>query len=134
MFAGGKALVAQQPVAQQGEEGDYVAKNFVFRSGETLPELRLHYTTLGKPLRDAEGRVTNAVLILHGTGGTGRGFLLPIYAGKLFGPGQLLDTNKYYIILPDVMGTENPPSPVTDSTRVFRITITTIWSPRSTCC
>lgn len=104
VFASGKALVAQQPVAQQGEEGDYVAKNFVFRSGETLPELRLHYTTLGKPLRDAQGRVTNAVLILHGTGGTGRGFLQPIYAGELFGPGQLLDTNKYYIILPDGIG------------------------------
>src|SRR5216683_2789444 len=52
-------------------EGDYVAKNFKFRSGETLPELRLHYTTLGKPARDAQGRVTNAVLILHGTGGSG---------------------------------------------------------------
>jgi homoserine O-acetyltransferase len=100
-FAGGKALAAQQPVTQ---EGDYVAKNFVFRSGETLPELRLHYTTLGKPVRDTQGRVTNAVLILHGTGGTGRGFLLPIYAGELFGPGQLLDTNKYYIILPDAIG------------------------------
>ena len=100
-FAGGKALVAQQPVPQ---EGDYIARNFVFRSGETLPELRLHYTTLGKPMRDAQGRVTNAVLILHGTGGNGRGFLQPIYAGELFGPGQLLDASKYYIILPDGIG------------------------------
>jgi homoserine O-acetyltransferase len=100
-FDGGKGLIAQQTASQ---EGDYVAKNFVFRSGETLPELRLHYTTLGTPARDAQGRVTNAVLILHGTGGTGRGFLQPIYAGELFGPGQLLDTNKYYIILPDGIG------------------------------
>ncbi|MGH9496217.1 MAG: alpha/beta fold hydrolase [Candidatus Sulfotelmatobacter sp.] len=100
-FAGGKALVAQQPVTQ---EGDYIARNFVFRPGETLPELRLHYATLVKPVRDAQGRVTNAVLILHGTGGMGRGFLLPIYAGELFGPGQLLDANKYYIILPDGIG------------------------------
>jgi homoserine O-acetyltransferase len=100
-FAGGKALAAQQPVP---EEGDYVARNFVFHSGETLPELRLHYATLGKPVRDAQGRVTNAVLILHGTGGTGRGFLQPIYAGQLFGPGQLLDASKYYIILPDGIG------------------------------
>jgi len=100
-FAGGKTLVAQQTAPQ---EGDYIARNFVFHSGETLPELRLHYTALGKPVRDAQGRVTNAILILHGTGGTGRGFLQPIYAGELFGPGQLLDASKYYIILPDGIG------------------------------
>ena len=85
-------------------EGDYVAKNFKFRSGETLPELRLHYTTLGKPVRNAEGQVTNAVLILHGTGGSGTQFLQPIFAGELFGPGQLLDSNRYFIILPDGIG------------------------------
>src|SRR5690349_18225814 len=85
-------------------EGDFVAKNFKFRSGETLPELRLHYTTLGKPARDAQGRVTNAVLILHGTGGTGHQFLTPIFAGELFGPGQLLDATRYFIILPDGIG------------------------------
>ena len=86
------------------QEGDYIAKNFVFESGEKLPDLRLHYTTLGKPVRNAEGRVTNAVLILHGTGGTGHQFLLPIYAGVLFGAGELLDAGKYYIILPDGIG------------------------------
>ena len=85
-------------------EGDFVAKNFQFRSGETLPELRLHYTTLGKPAKNAQGRVSNAVLILHGTGGTGHQFLTPIFAGELFGPGQLLDVNRYYIILPDGIG------------------------------
>jgi homoserine O-acetyltransferase/O-succinyltransferase len=85
-------------------EGDFVVKDFKFRSGETLPELRLHYTTLGKPARNAEGRVTNAVLILHGTGGSGNQFLQPIFAGELFGPGQLLDTNRYFIILPDGIG------------------------------
>jgi homoserine O-acetyltransferase/O-succinyltransferase len=85
-------------------EGDYVVKNFKFRSGETLPELRLHYTTLGKPVRNAEGRVTNAVLILHGTGGSGNQFLQPIFAGELFGPGQLLDATRYFIILPDGIG------------------------------
>src|SRR5712692_6471596 len=85
-------------------EGDFVVKNFKFRSGETLPELRLHYTTLGKPQRDAQGRVTNAVLILHGTGGSGSQFLQPIFAGELFGPGQLLDTNRNFIILPDGVG------------------------------
>src|SRR5213076_2376287 len=85
-------------------EGDFVVKNFKFRSGETLPELRLHYTTLGKPARDAQGRVTNAVLILHGTGGTGHQFLTPIFAGELFGAGQLLDASRYFIILPDGIG------------------------------
>jgi homoserine O-acetyltransferase len=85
-------------------EGDFVVKNFQFRSGETLPELRLHYTTLGKPVRNAEGRVTNAVLILHGTGGAGSQFLQPVFAGELFGPGQLLDVTRYFIILPDGIG------------------------------
>ncbi len=85
-------------------EGDFIVKNLKFRSGETLPELRLHYTTLGKLVRNAEGRATNAVLILHGTGGSGNQFLQPIFAGELFGPGQLLDTNRYFIILPDSIG------------------------------
>jgi len=95
---------AQQAAVPATTEGDYVAKNFKFRSGESLPELRLHYTTLGKPARDAQGRVTNVVLILHGTGGTGHQFLQPVFAGELFGPGQLLDATRYYIILPDGIG------------------------------
>ncbi|HST11992.1 MAG TPA: alpha/beta fold hydrolase [Terriglobales bacterium] len=86
------------------EEGDYVVHNFRFQSGETMPDVRMHYTTLGKPTRDASGRTTNAVLILHGTGGRGSNFLIPIFAGVLFGSGQLLDTSKYYIILPDNVG------------------------------
>lgn len=85
-------------------EGDFAAKNFKFHSGESLPEVRLHYTTLGKPVRDAKGRVTNAILILHGTGGTGHQFLIPIFAGQLFGPGQLLDASRYFIVLPDGIG------------------------------
>src|ERR1700722_15577044 len=85
-------------------EGDYVAHDFKFKSGEQLPELRLHYRTLGKLTRDAQGRATNAVLILHGTGGSGRQFLAPQFAGELFGPGQLLDTQRYFIILPDDIG------------------------------
>jgi homoserine O-acetyltransferase/O-succinyltransferase len=97
----GQGQVAKWP---RTAEGDFIAKNFKFRSGETIPELRLHYATLGKPVRNAEGRVTNAVLILHGTGGSGNQFLQPIFAGELFGPGQLLDTNRYFIILPDGIG------------------------------
>jgi len=85
-------------------EGDYLARNFSFASGEMLPELRLHYTTIGSPVRDAGGVVRNAVLITHGTGGSGRGFLSAGFAGQLFGPGQLLDATKYFIILPDGIG------------------------------
>ncbi len=85
-------------------EGNYVVPSFQFASGETLPELRLHYTTLGSPHRDAHGRVDNAVLILHGTGGSGRSFLVDRFAGVLFGKGQLLDTGRYYLILPDGIG------------------------------
>ena len=85
-------------------EGNWIAADFKFSTGETLPELRLHYTTIGKPERDAGGKVINAVLILHGTGGTGPGFLTDAFAGQLFGPGQLLDGAKHYIILPDGVG------------------------------
>jgi homoserine O-acetyltransferase/O-succinyltransferase len=95
---------AQQPPSAAATEGDFVVHNFQFHSGESLPELRLHYTTLGKPVRDAAGHTTNAVLILHGTGGTGQQFFQPQFAGVLFGPGQLLDAARYFIILPDGIG------------------------------
>src|SRR5689334_5631252 len=103
LFCGWPAA-AQLAATPATTEGDFVVKNFQFGSGESLPELRLHYTTLGKPAKNAQGRVTNAVLFLHGTGGTGHQFLSPIFAGELFGPGQLLDTTRYYIILPDGIG------------------------------
>jgi homoserine O-acetyltransferase/O-succinyltransferase len=86
------------------QEGDYTIRNFHFRSGEQMAELRVHYTTLGTPAKDAGGRTTNAVLILHGTTGSGHQFLSPSFAGVLFGPGQLLDIHRYYIILPDDIG------------------------------
>jgi homoserine O-acetyltransferase len=101
-------VTASQGFAQAapigGREGDFVAANFRFNSGETLAKLTLHYMTLGHPIRDAAGRVSNAVMILHGTTGTGRQFLSPGFAGVLFGPGQLLDTSRYYVILPDGIG------------------------------
>src|SRR5437879_4331276 len=103
MFSGLNCF-AQVPTPPKTAEGNFVVKNFKFRSGETLPELRLHYTTLGKPVRNAEGRVTNAVLILHGTGGSGQQFLQPQFAGELFGPGQLLDATRYFSVLPDGIG------------------------------
>jgi homoserine O-acetyltransferase len=104
------SLLRAQPAPQPAptwptpQEGDYVVRDFHFQSGETLPEVRLHYYTLGKPVKDANGRTTNAVLILHGTGGSGDGFFRPIFAGVLFGPGQLLDARKYFLILPDNVG------------------------------
>ncbi len=112
-FGAGLFAAAPSPAQQAGQpsavvlaarEGDYVAHDFHFKSGETMKELRLHYTTLGAPVRNAKGRTTNAILILHGTGGSGRGFLSPTFAGVLFGPGQLLDANRYFIILPDAIG------------------------------
>ena len=100
---GGSAL-AQSPIEAQAKEGDFVVKDFRFRSGERLPELRLHYTTLGEPRRDAKGHVTNAVLIMHGTGGWGGNFFRPQFADVLFKPGGLLDPATHYIILPDDIG------------------------------
>ena len=98
-FAGTRAHAV--PAAQ---EGDLTILNFQFRSGESLPHLRLHYTTLGKPHRGRHGHVDNAVLILHGTGGDGHQFFRPQFADVLFAPGGLLDPAKYFIILPDDIG------------------------------
>ena len=98
------AAPAPSPVDERTSEGDYVVNNFRFASGETLPELRLHYTTLGKPHRNAHGHVDNAVLVLHGTGGSGRSLQSDKFAGVLFGKGQLLDSSRYFIILPDGIG------------------------------
>ena len=85
-------------------EGDYSIRDFKFSSGETLPELRIHYRTLGEPKKDAQGKTTNAVLIMHGTTGSGGQFFRPEFAGELFGPGQPLDATKFFIVLPDGIG------------------------------
>jgi homoserine O-acetyltransferase len=85
-------------------EGDFVIRNFRFQSGESLPALNIHYRTVGTPQRDAHGRVTNAVLVTHGTGGTGAQFIRPEFAGELFRPGGVLDASRYYIILTDGIG------------------------------
>jgi homoserine O-acetyltransferase len=98
------ARAATPAVSPPPSEGDYVIHDFHFASGETLPELRLHYTVYGKPRRDAHGKVDNAVLILHGTGGSGHSLINDHFAGVLFGKGQLLDAAKYFIILPDGIG------------------------------
>jgi homoserine O-acetyltransferase/O-succinyltransferase len=85
-------------------ESDWTAHDFTFHTGEKLADLRLHYTTIGTPTRDAAGHVNNAVIVLHGTGGTGRPFLGAGFGGVLFGKGQPLDAEKYFIILPDDVG------------------------------
>src|SRR5262245_36334912 len=107
LFAALVALVAQpapaqtQPPQWQTREADFVAHNVRFGAGETLPEVRIHYATLGRPHRNARGEIDNAVMLLHGTGGTGRQFLQPQFADELFGPGQPLDIQRYWIIMPD---------------------------------
>jgi homoserine O-acetyltransferase/O-succinyltransferase len=106
---------AQSAAIPPTQEGDYIEHDFHFKSGESMAELRMHYTTLGEPVRDANGHTTNAVLIMHGTGGSGRTFLLPIFAGVLFGPGQLLDANRYFIILPDDIGMTRQPTALLNS-------------------
>jgi len=86
------------------KEGDFVLHNFQFKSGETLPELRLHYRTLGVPNRDEMGIVRNAVLVVHGTTGSGASLMSPQFTRELFGPGQPLDAAKHFIIFPDAIG------------------------------
>jgi homoserine O-acetyltransferase/O-succinyltransferase len=85
-------------------EGDFIAHDFKFTSGATMPELRLHYRTLGKAVQDAKGVTQNAVLIMHGTTGSGAQFIRPEFAGELFGAGQPLDASKFFIVLPDDIG------------------------------
>lgn len=99
--------LSQQPAAANyppPTESDYVLKDFHFANGEVLPELRIHYRTLGQPRRNAQGVVVNAVLIMHGTTGNGGNFIRREFAGELFGPGQPLDVSRYYIVLPDGIG------------------------------
>ena len=85
-------------------EGDYTIRDFKFASGEILPELRLHYRTLGKLEKNAQGKTTNAVLIMHGTTGSGAQFIRSEFAGALFGKDQPLDATKFFIVLPDGIG------------------------------
>lgn len=94
-------LASAQPAVT---EGDATFANVTFATGERLDSVRLHYRTLGTLRKDAAGHATNAVMILHGTGGTGAQFLSPQFANELFQPGQLLDAARYFIILPDNIG------------------------------
>src|ERR1700690_3972778 len=88
------AVAADYPVPKQGE---WIARGFKFHTGEVMPEMRIHYTTIGEPSGQP-------VLVLHGSGGSAASMLTPAFAGVLFGPGQPLDASKYYIIIPDSIG------------------------------
>ncbi len=108
LLLAGLAMSARTAAAQAPfpapVDHDFVARDVRFESGDVAAEIRLHYRTMGQPRKDADGVVRNAVLILHGTGGSGAGFVAPGYAGLLFGAGQLLDAERYFIILPDNVG------------------------------
>ncbi len=101
LFAAATLRAADYPAPA---ENDFVLHDFKFADGETLPELKLHYRTLGTPQKDAQGKTTNAVLITHGTTGSGAQFIRPEFAGELFGAGQPLDATRFYLILPDGIG------------------------------
>ena len=101
IFAATFATAADYPAPT---ESDFTIRDFKFASGETLPELRLHYRTLGKAEKDAQGKTTNAVLIMHGTTGSGAQFIRPEFAGELFGKDQPLDAAKFFVVLPDGIG------------------------------
>src|SRR2546423_5968873 len=88
------AFAADYPAPKQGE---WLARDFKFHTGETMPELKLHYTTVGDP-------AGTPVVVLHGTGGSAASVLTPAFAGELFGPGQPLDAAEHYIIIPDALG------------------------------
>ncbi|HEY4302924.1 MAG TPA: alpha/beta fold hydrolase [Gemmatimonadaceae bacterium] len=100
----GLLTLANAAFAQAPAGTNYNISNFTFETGETFPQLRVHYYTFGRPTRDPSGHVHNAVLVVHGTTGSGAPFASTTFAGELFGPGQLLDTAKYYVIIPDAIG------------------------------
>src|SRR6476646_7719809 len=99
-----QTAAAPAPKAWPTHEQEIVLKDFRFRDGESLPEVRMHVTTLGQPHRNAAGQIDNALMVLHGTGGSGKNFLVPQFADELYGPDQPLDIRRYYIILPDNVG------------------------------
>jgi len=108
LFSASFASAADYPAPT---ESDFTIRDFKFASGETLPELRLHYRTLGEPQKDAQGKTTNAILIMHGTTGSGAQFIRPEFAGDLFGKDQPFDATKFFIVLPDGIGHGNSSKP-----------------------
>src|SRR5579864_8395176 len=113
----GVAYAADYPTPK---EADWIARDFRFHTGEVMPELRLHYTTIGEPSGQP-------VMILHGTGSSAKGLLTPQFAGELFGPGAPLDASKYFIILPDVVGHGRSTKPSDGLRMNFRNMTTPTW-------
>ena len=130
----GRGYAAARSTRWPTQAGDYVTHDFRFKDGESLPALKLHYTTLGQPRRDARGRIVNAVMVLHGTGGSGAQFLRPQFADVLYRPGSLLDIARWYVILPDGIGHAPRPSRATGCMRASRTMTTPTWWPLNTCC
>lgn len=120
-----KQITADKP------HGDFVIKDFRFHNGEALSEMRLHYFTLGTSHRNKSGQIDYAVLLLHGTGDDGSGFLRPTFTENLFKAEQPIDLRKFYVICP---GMAIRASPATDYVRVFRTTTTKTWSWQSIAC
>ncbi len=115
MFFGGLLFAAVPAWAQttwpNQHEADFTIRDFHFTDGETLPELRLHYVTLGTPKRNAQGEITNGIVLLHGTSGSGQSWMLPTLADELFAKGQPLDAGDNFIIIPDSIGTGKSSKP-----------------------
>ena len=103
-YCGATSAQSAPPAYPNQKEDTFVATNFKFQTGEVFPEIKLHYITVGTPHRNAQGEIDNAVLLLHGTTGTGKNYLSPSLGGQLFGSGQPLDATKYYLIMPDGIG------------------------------
>lgn len=134
LFFGAVAMGQNSPVAAPTwptVDRTIVLKDFRFGTGETLPELKLHFLTLGTAHRNAAGRVDNAVLLLHGTGGDAHSLLNPAFSDVLFVPGGVLDIHKYFLILPDDIGHGQSSKPSEDCTRTSLPTTTTTWCAAS---
>lgn len=93
-----------RPAVPAVQAGDYVIKGYKFRNGATLPEVKLHYRTMGTPIRDAAGKIRNGVLVMHGSSGDASQVLAASFAGPLFGPGGPIDARSHYLIFPDILG------------------------------
>src|SRR5690242_4573284 len=108
IIAAAASLLTSHAMAQTSwpnqRDANFTIRDFRFGDGETMPELRLHYMTLGTAKRNAQGEITNGIVLLHGTSGSGQNWLLPTLAGELFGKGQPLDASENFIIIPDSIG------------------------------
>jgi homoserine O-acetyltransferase/O-succinyltransferase len=114
------------------QEGDFIIPNYKFASSETLPQLKLHYRTLGSAERNAAGEIVDGVLLLQGNTGTGANWLRPTLAEELFKDGQPLDAGRYFIIIPDALGRGGSSKPSDGSKAVSRTTVITTWlTPRT---